>query len=282
MQFIEKRKYFYIFSGILIIAGIISMLVQGFNAGIDFKGGSMLSYKITGSVPATDVQATVAKLGVSKDTVVQKSGNDYYIRTTELDETQTAKVTSGLKAKYNNVTYLSADSVGATIGSELTKNALLSVAIAIVLMLVYISFRFEWKFGVGAVVALFHDVLIVLGIFSLFHWQIDSSFVAAILTILGYSINDTIVIFDRVRENLKMKKKDELATLLNKSIMQTLNRSINTVLTALLPLITLFIFGGASIKNFVLAMLIGFIFGCYSSICIASPVYYELRMRETA
>jgi preprotein translocase subunit SecF len=132
---------------------------------------------------------------------------------------------------------------------------------------------------VAAVLALFHDVLIVCGLFSLFQWEINSSFIAAILTVIGYSINDTIVIFDRVRENLRMKKKEELSNLLNKSILQTLNRSINTVLTVLMPLIALMLFGGATIKIFILTLLIGFLFGMYSSICVASPLYYEIKQR---
>ena len=279
MHLIEKRKYFYIFSSILIIAGIISMFAQGFNLSIDFKGGSLLRYKMDASISAAEVRATVEDLGVVKEANIQKSGDEFFIRTMELDQQQTSKITKGLEAKFKNVTYQSAESVGATIGSELTRNAILSVLVAMALMLVYISFRFEWTFGLAAVLALFHDVLIVLGLFSIFQWQIDSAFIAAILTVIGYSINDTIVIFDRVRENLRMKKKDDTATLLNKSIMQTLNRSINTVLTSLLPLVTLFLFGGSTIKIFILALLLGFIFGCYSSICVASPVYYEIKQR---
>lgn len=279
-MFIEKRKYFYIFSSIIIIAGIISMFVQGFNQGIDFKGGALLRYKIDdASITAAQVRATVEDLKVVGDASVQQSKDEFFIRTTEVNQEQTHKITNGLKAKFKNVTYESVDSVGATIGKELTRNAILEVLLAMALMLVYISFRFEWTFGVAAVVALFHDILIVLGIFSIFQWEIDSAFIAAVLTIIGYSINDTIVIFDRVRENLRMKKKEDLPNLLNKSIMQTMNRSINTVLTCLLPLVTLYFFGGSTIKTFVLAMLIGFIFGCYSSVCIASPVYYQLKQR---
>jgi preprotein translocase subunit SecF len=279
MLFIEKRKYFYIFSTILILAGIISMFAQGFNLGIDFKGGAILRYKMDPSISAAEVRATVEDLKVVDEANIQKSGDEFFIRTTEVDQNQTNIITKGLQAKFKDVTYQSVESVGATMGSELTRNAVLSVLVALALMLVYITFRFEWAFGVAAVFALFHDVLIVVGLFSIFQWQIDSAFIAAILTIIGYSINDTIVIFDRVRENLRMKKKDELPTLLNKSIMQTMNRSVNTVLTCLFPLVTLYFFGGSTIKTFVLTMLIGFIFGAYSSICVASPVYYEIKQR---
>jgi preprotein translocase subunit SecF len=279
MQFIEKRKWFYIFSLLFLIPGIISMFVQGFNLGIDFKGGSMLRYQMDASIGAPAVTKTVQDLQIVPDVSVQKSDNQFYIRTDELNQDQTLQVTNALKAQYGNIILQSADSVGATIGSELIRNAFLAVLIALVLILLYVSFRFEWTFGSAAVLAVFHDVIIVCGIFSLFRWEIDSSFIAAILTIIGYSIMDTIVIFDRVRENLRMKKKDLLPDLLNKSIMQTLNRSINTVVAVLMPLITLMLFGGSTIKVFVLALLIGFMFGMYSSICVASPIYYEIKQR---
>jgi preprotein translocase subunit SecF len=255
------------------------MFLQGFNLGIDFKGGSMLRYKVDAAVTAEQFKTAVEDLKLVKELSVQKSENEFYIRTEEINQEQTAKITAALKAKFKNVELQSAESVGATIGSELTWNALMAVGIALVLMLIYITFRFEWSFGVAAVLALFHDVLIVCGLFSLFQWEINSSFIAAILTVIGYSINDTIVIFDRVRENLRMKKKEELSNLLNKSILQTLNRSINTVLTVLMPLIALMLFGGATIKIFILTLLIGFLFGMYSSICVASPLYYEIKQR---
>ncbi|HNX91975.1 MAG TPA: protein translocase subunit SecF [Syntrophomonas sp.] len=282
MQFIEKRKWFYIFSSVLIIAGIVSMFMQGFNWSIDFTGGSLLRYKMDSSITADQVRNTVSELKLVKEVSVQKSGSEFYIRTNELNQEQTAKMTSGLKEKFKSVTLESAESVGATIGSELTRNALIAIGIALVLMLIYITFRFEFAFGLAAVLALFHDVLIVLGLFSIFQWEVSSYFVAAILTIVGYSINDTIVIFDRVRENLRSRKKEELNTLLNRSIMQTLNRSINTVLTVLMPLITLLLFGGSTIKVFVIALLIGILFGMYSSICVASPFYYDYKQRSAS
>lgn len=279
MQLIKNRKWFYIFSSVIIIAGIISMFVQGFNFGIDFEGGSSLRYKIDNTISAEQVRTTLNDLNLVKEINVQKSGSEFFIRTNELDQKQTAQMTAALKAEFKTVELQSAESVGATIGSELARNALLAVAIALVLMLIYITFRFEWSFGLGAVLALFHDVLIVLGIASIFQWEINSAFIAAILTIIGYSINDTIVIFDRVRENLRMKKKETLDNLLDKSVMQTMNRSVNTVLTVLMPLVTLLLFGGASIKGFVVTLLVGFIFGMYSSICVASPIYYEIKQR---
>jgi len=279
MEFIQKRKWFYIISLLIIVPGIISMFVQGFNLGIDFKGGSMLRYQINATTEAAAITQQVNDLQVASEVVVQQSGNDFYIRSNELNQEQTEQITAALSARYGEVTLLSAESVGGTIGAELVRNAFLAVAIALILMLIYISFRFEWTFGLAAVMALFHDVLIVCGIFSLFQLEVNGAFIAAILTVIGYSINDTIVIFDRVRENLRLKKKEALDALLNKSIMQTMNRSVNTVLTVLMPLIALLMFSGATIKVFVITLLIGFIFGMYSSICIASPFYYEIKQR---
>jgi preprotein translocase subunit SecF len=279
MQIIKNRKWFYIFSSTIIIIGIVSIFVQGFNLGIDFKGGSLLRYKITSSISAEQVRTSLNDLKMLTDINVQKSGSDFFIRTNELDQKQTAEVTSTLTTKFKTVEMQSAESVGSVVGGEVTRNAFIAVFIALAFMMIYITFRFEWTFGLAAVLAVFHDVLMVVGIFSIFQWEINSAFIAAILTIIGYSLMDTIVIFDRVRENLRMKKKDTLDMLLDKSILQTLNRSVNTVLAVLMPLFTLVIFGGSSIKGFVVALLIGFCFGMYSSICIASPIYYEIKQR---
>ena len=278
MQIIEKRKVFYIISLILIIPSLISLFAQGLNLGIDYQGGSIVSVRIEekSSVSAADVRAALEEVNQQK-AEVQKSGNDFYIRTNELDQQQTSELLTVLKDKFPSVEFLGAESVGATIGKELTRNALLSLLIAGLLMLVYITYRFEWAYGIAAVLAIFHNVIVVLGVFSLFQWEVSSSFIAAILTVIGYTINDTIIIFDRVRENVKMKRKDSFALLLNKSIMQTLNRSINTVLTTIMPLIALLLFGGVTIKFFMTAMLIGFVVGAYTSIFISGSLLYEIK-----
>jgi len=278
MQIIEKRKVFYIISLILIIPSLISLFAQGLNLGIDYQGGSIVSVRIEEKSPvsAADVRAALEEVNQQK-AEVQKSGNDFYIRTNELDQQQTNELMTVLKDKFPSVEFLGAESVGATIGKELTRNALLSLLIAGLLMLVYITYRFEWAYGIAAVLAIFHNVIVVLGVFSLFQWEISSSFIAAILTVIGYTINDTIIIFDRVRENVKMKRKDSFALLLNKSIMQTLNRSINTVLTTIMPLIALLLFGGVTIKFFMTAMMIGFVVGAYTSIFISGSLLYEIK-----
>lgn len=278
MQIIEKRKIFYIISLIMIIPSLIALFAQGLNLGIDYQGGSIVSVRIEekSSVSAADVRAALEEVNQQK-AEVQKSGNDFYIRTNELDQQQTNELMTVLKDKFPSVEFLGAESVGATIGKELTRNALLSLLIAGLLMLVYITYRFEWAYGIAAVLAIFHNVIVVLGVFSLFQWEVSSSFIAAILTVIGYTINDTIIIFDRVRENVKMKRKDSFALLLNKSIMQTLNRSINTVLTTIMPLIALLLFGGVTIKFFMTAMLIGFVVGAYTSIFISGSLLYEIK-----
>lgn len=277
--FIEKRKIFYILSILIILPGLVSLCTKGLNTGIDFKGGSIIQVKITEKASIADVRSTLQEMKLEKAEVT-RSGNEFFIRTNELDQQQTQAVMKDLKAKFNSVEFRSADTVGASIGKELTQKAFLAVIIAALAMLLYITFRFEWRFGVAAVAAELHDILLVLGIFSIFQWEVNSPFIAAMLTIVGFSINDTIVIFDRVRENLKMKRKEDYASLVNRSIMQSLNRSINTVLTCVFALVALLIFGGVSLKYFVVTMLIGFVTGCYSSIFVASPIWYDLHGKE--
>ena len=279
MQVIKRRKWFYILSLIVIIPGIISLMLQGLNLGIDFTGGSITHVKMPSKVTSADMRATISELGLEK-AEVKKSGDEFYLRTSELTQEETDELMQALRNEYQEVEFMSAESVGATIGGELTRNALLALGIALVLMLLYITFRFELSFGIAAVIGIIHNVLVVLGAFSIFQWEISSAFIAAILTVIGYSINDTIVIFDRIRENMRNKRKEDYEELVNRSVRQTLNRSINTVLTSSFPLVALLIFGGATIKLFVLAMLIGFVTGAYSSICIASSTWFELKNRR--
>jgi preprotein translocase subunit SecF len=274
---IERRKIFYIISLILIIPGIASLFLNGLNLGIDFRGGSIVHVKMAADVSAPEVREALVPVGLEQSEVQKNIDNTYFIRTSELDQEQTKALINALETKFGEVELMSAESVGATIGRELGLNALMALGIGLVLMLVYISFRFEWTFGVAAVLALMHNILVVVGVFSIFQWEINSPFIASILTVVGFTLNDTIVVFDRVRENMRSTKKPDYLTLLNKSILQVLNRSINTVLTAVMTLVALLILGGATLKFFVAAMLIGFVVGAYSSICIASPLWYEIK-----
>jgi len=203
-----------------------------------------------------------------------------FIRTRVLDETERVTVLKDLQ-KLGDYDVLRVEKVGAIIGSELEQQALIALAVSWLIMICYISWRFEFKFAVSGVLAIFHDIIVVLGLFSLLHKEIDASFVAAILTIAGYSINDTIVIFDRIRENLKTHKKTEtMQELVNRSVWQTMTRSIYTVLTVIFAVASLYFFGGETTKNFALALLIGFTSGAYSSIFNASPIWVTWKEWE--
>ncbi|MGE5454179.1 MAG: protein translocase subunit SecF [Methylocystaceae bacterium] len=279
-MFIKHRKWWYIISLVLIIPGIFSLFTQGLNLGIDFTGGSMYSIRTESAVTVAQVRTSVDQLKLDKEPIIQKSGNnEFIIRTVELNQAQSDQLVTGLKKDLGKIDLLRAEKVGPVIGDELRTKAFLSLLVASLLMLIYITVRFEIKYGVAAIISLLHDCLFVVGVFSLFQWEVDSAFIAAILTILGYSINDTIIIFDRIRENqrVNMRKEKDLAVIADTSIWQTLTRSINTVLTVIFVLIGLLIFGGATLQYFVLALLIGFSVGCYSSIFVASPIWYDLN-----
>lgn len=281
-HFIKLRKIWYIISIAVIIPGIISLFMQGLNLGIDFTGGTIMEVRFDKAVEAQDVRKAVDSVGLEGSKSIQQSGdNNYLIRTRALDQEESDKLFKGMQDKLGKTTLLKTDLVGPVMGKELAYKALLALFIASVLMVIYITIRFEFKQGIAAIIALLHDTLLVTGIFSLLQLEVDTAFVAAILTIIGYSINDTIVIFDRIRENRRMQKKGEsLEDLVNKSIWQTLARSINTVLTVMFVLLAMYLLGGSTIKTFVLAMLIGVASGAYSSIFNASPLWVDFKLLE--
>ncbi len=281
-SFVKHRKIWYVISALVILPGLVSLALQGLNLGVDFTGGNLLEFRAAEKVSIEQVRGVVEELGLGSAKSVQQSGDkEFIIRTRELSEEESAKLLSALNEELNQVTLLKNDMVGPVIGRELTMKALLALVVAMILMLIYISFRFEFKQGIAANIGLLHDALVVLGIFSILQIEVDVAFVAAILTIIGYSINDTIIIFDRVRENLRTRKKGEnIEDLVDISLWQTLTRSINTVLTVLFVLLALYLLGGTTIKNFVLAMLIGITSGAYSSIFIAGPLWVDLKPME--
>ena len=280
------RTWWFLLSSIIIIAGIVCMVVRGFNFGIDFTGGTIIDLKFDQPVTIADVRTSLGKYGLDGSTI-QLSGaqsdvtasEDVMIRTTDLEEDQRKEVMATLKDDVGNYTVLREEKVGATIGGELITNAVEALLISWVLIIAYVAYRFEWKFGVAAVLALVHDILVVLGVFALTQRQIDSSFIAALLTIVGYSINDTIVIFDRIRENLKLhfRRGGDVDVLVNTSSYQTLTRSLYTVFTVMFTTLALYFFGGETTKDFAFALLVGFGSGCYSSIFIASPLWVTFR-----
>ena len=276
MDYIGKRKIWYTISLLILIPGILSLFIQGLNKGIDFTGGSLLEIRFEKPVSTDSVRQVIAGFGLPNAIVQDAGDNQFLIRTPELNEEQNSKLLSDFQEKIGKTQILRNEKVGGVIGKELTRNAVLAIIISAVLMVIYITVRFQFYFGLAAILALLHDALVVLGIFSLFQIEIDSTFVAALLTLLGYSINDTIVVFDRIRENLNMKKKEALAPLVNKSISQVLVRSINTVLTVILALVALLIFGGETTKVFAFTLLIGTVLGTASSIFVASPLWVDL------
>lgn len=282
------RKIWFLISLLLIIPGFICMGVRGFNFGIDFTGGTIIDLRFDKAVTLTDVRSSLAKFDLDGSTIQLagaqagiESSENVMIRTIDLEENQRKEVMASLSQDVGPYTVLREEKVGATIGGELITNAVLALVISWGLIILYVAYRFEWRFGVSAVLALIHDIIIVLAVFSFTQRQIDSSFIAALLTIVGYSINDTIVIFDRIRENLKLhfRRGGDVNELVNRSIYQTLTRSLYTVFTVLFTTFALYWFGGETTKDFAFALLVGFASGCYSSIFIASQLWIELKSR---
>ena len=283
---IGKRKIWYAISSLLIIASLFFMVTRGFNMGIDFTGGTIMDLRFEKAVNINDVRAVLNEYNLSNSTI-QLSGEssssteseNVMIRTVDLEEQERKEVMAGLTDKLGAYQVLREEKVGATMGTELIMNAIYATIISWLLIIAYVSYRFEFKFGISAVLGLAHNVIIVLGAFALTQRQIDSSFVAALLTIIGYSINDTIVIFDRIRENLKLhfRKNGDIVELVNTSIYQTMTRSIYTVSTVLFATFALYFFGGDTTKDFAFALLIGFFCGAYTSIFVASPLWVTFR-----
>ncbi len=288
-NFIGKRKTARIFSIALILVGIGSLVIQGGpKLGIDFTGGTSLRLQFEKGVSIGEVRSAIASLGIG-NAEIKNFGNsaDILIRVQE-QETSGAGITDAIKAELSKVfpdnPYVerSKDSVGPKIGAELRTKTVTAILIALVGMLIYITWRFEFKFAVGAIVALFHDVIITLGVFSILQLEITLPIIAAFLTIVGYSLNDTIVVFDRIRENLKVLRRDTYETIVNTSVNQSLTRTIITSLTTLVVVVILYFFGGSVIHNFAFALIVGVLIGTYSSIFVASPigVDWELRSQE--
>jgi preprotein translocase subunit SecF len=295
VNYMKDAKYWIVFSIVLTLAGLITFGVMGLNKGIDFTGGMRFDFKFEKTVSQAEVASVVEKAIGSNDVSIQTAevkgqatgGDEFFVRTPDLNNDQRTKMLGDLKG-LSNYEKVSEEQVSATVSGELTRQAILAVIIAAILQIVYLWFRFELKFGVTAVVALLHDTLITIGVVSLLRIQINSPFVAAILTILGYSINDTVIVFDRIRENLQHRKKGEsLADLTTRSIQETITRSIYTVLTVEICLLSLVFFGGDTIRDFVMTLVVGITSGMYSSIFIAAALWvywqeWEDRRHKTA
>lgn len=275
-----KRKLWFLISAVVILPGIISLLVQGLNLGIDFQGGTLLQLQFAEAIEVGQVRDVLAQHGFGHSTIQSSGGSSVFIRAENMTEDQRREILTALDEKLGSFDIMRIEKVGAVISSELRNAAFLALFLASILMIAYITFRFEFKFAIAAILALLHDVLAVVGIFSLFRIQIDSTFVAAILTIVGYSVNDTIVFFDRIRENMKGYRKKLVTPIVNDSVNQVLIRAINTSLTTLFVIIALLFLGGETTKTFALALFIGVVVGTYSSIFIANNIWAYWRDRD--
>ncbi|OGH06441.1 MAG: protein-export membrane protein SecF [Candidatus Levybacteria bacterium RBG_16_35_11] len=297
MNIIGKKYWYFAISLIIIIPGLIAFILWGLNLSIDFTGGSRLTLSFKNGINNKTIDTVKGTLTSEKIKVysVQESNNLLFVKTQVLNENQNKKFVSDLNKKSISFKEEEFETIGPTIGAETTTNAILAIIIASILIVLYISFSFRkvpkptssLRFGVCAIIALIHDVLVIIGLYAIlghfFGVETDSLFLTAVLTIIGFSVHDTIVVFDRIRENLKKTVNMPFAQVVNESILQTLDRSLNTSLTVILVLFALLLFGGETIRWFVVALLIGIISGTYSSIFNASPllvVWHEWREKR--
>lgn len=281
IQVAEKNKIWFGISLVLITISIGSLFIQGLNFGIDFIGGTIVTIELNTSFENADARAIVDKFDTGADVTYAGDAKTQVIITTkkDLSKDERQALFSGFQEKYNlkDGDLLSIDTVNPSIGKEMANNAVIAIIVAVLLMLIYITFRFEFLFGLTAIIALIHDLIVVLGVYSIFQIQVNSPFIAAILTILGYSIMDTVVVFDRIRENRPKFGKHAYADLVDTSVTQTIVRSINTSLTTLMAISALYVFGVPAIQNFALPLIVGIISGTYSSIFNASALWYTIK-----
>ena len=285
INFNKFYKLFNLISLGLVVASILLLFFKGLNFGVDFKGGTLIELRSNDkNINVTSLRQSFSQMNLG-DFNVKKFGNenDFLIKIEKKDTSANAievikkDLTSSIGGSFN---FRRVENVGPKVSAELLKSGIIAIALSLAAMLFYIWIRFEWQFSLGAILALFHDVIITLGLFSLFNLEINLSIVAAVLTIVGYSMNDTVVIYDRVRENLRKFSDIKIFELTNISINETLSRTIITSATTLLALVSIYLFGGEILKGFSLAMIMGVVFGTYSSIYIANPILVKLRVSQ--
>ncbi len=284
-DFVHNRKKFYTLSLIILIVGVVIISIFKLNLGIDFSSGTRVEILTEQQTTQEEMNDYLEKIGFPSEKIIisgEEQNTAVVTFKDDLNQQEILDLKSAVTKDYGHEPSIS--TVSPTVGRELVKNAIYALAIAALGIIIYVAFRFEWRMGVGAIVSLLHDVFFMVAIFSFLRLEVDITFIAAILTIVGYSINDTIVTFDRIRENIDRKEKiatkEELAEIVNKSLRQTMTRSINTVLTVIIVVVALLIFGAPAIRNFSIALLIGLVTGMYSSICIAAQIWYTLKCRE--
>ena len=271
---------------ILIIISLLLLLIKGLNYGVDFKGGTLIEIRTNDkNISISDLRRSFNKMNLGDVTVKQFGSENDFIVKFEKRNSNKSNFINEIKNKLtnyigDNYDFRRVENVGPKVSSELLKSGIIAIGLSLAAMLIYIWIRFEWQFSLGAIIAIFHDVIVTLGIFSLFSFEINLSIVAAVLTLVGYSMNDTVVIFDRVRENLKKYSDIKIFELTNISINETLSRTIITSITTLIALLSIYFFGGEILKGFSLAMILGVIFGTYSSIYIANPILVLLNVSQ--
>ena len=281
-DFLSMRKRAYIFSGAMILVGMGSLVLHGGpNYGVDFTGGTLIQVEFAQETSVGELRSILSSAGMESAQIQQFGGsNEFLIRTQDF-EGIVEEVSGLLHESYGADGFtMSTDAVGPKVGAELQRKAGIAILMSFALTLIYLAFRFEWRFGVAAIIATFHDITITIGLISLLNIEITLATVAAILTILGYSLNDTIVVFDRIRENLKKRRKDRYEDIINSSINETLPRTVLTSGTTLATLLALFILGGTVVRPFALVLIIGIVIGTYSSIFVASPTLLEIEERS--
>jgi preprotein translocase subunit SecF len=284
IAFNRYYNHFNIVSITLVVISLFFLVFKGLNFGIDFKGGTLIELRSSDSkINVSSLRDNLNQMNLG-DVSVKNFGNekDFLIKFENSNNKDVIKeIKTNLDKSFgNNFSFRRVENVGPKVSAELLKSGVVAISVALVLMLIYIWIRFEWQFSLGAILALFHDVIVTLGLFSLFELEINLSIIAAILTIVGYSMNDTVVIFDRVRENLRKYSDIKIYELTNISINETLSRTLITSVTTLLALLSIFFFGGEILKGFSLAMIFGVVFGTYSSIYIANTILVRLRVSQ--
>lgn len=296
-DFVRYKRWFFILSTAMLVPGLISLMVFGLRLGIEFQSGSLLTLRFTQPVQQTDLRNEMEKLGFGDSIIQGTAEGDWLVRTRELKGIQTAddannvesqgeraQIMAALGNRFGEVKMLSFDSVSPIVATEIVRNSTVAVIGASIFIMGFITYAFRgvqhsFRYGASAILALVHDVMLVLGLFSIFGWllnfEIDSMFITAILTVVGFSVHDTIVVFDRVRENLRREPNRPFPTIVNHSMFQTMGRSLNTGMTTILTLVALLLFGGVTIRPFILALLMGLVVATYSSIFVASMILVE-------
>jgi len=283
-NFLKYKTFFVSLSTILTIGCFLIILIKGFNYGVDFKGGTVIEIKTERNIHVEEIRSSISKLNINNYTVKEfGSSNNFEIsmensvNNNEFVNTIKNNLEKDLKQK---ISIRKVETVGPKVGGELIKSAIYALLLGFVAIFIYLWFRFEWQFSLGGIVALFHDTIITAGIFSIFNLKFDLTIIAALLTIIGYSINDTVIIYDRIRENLKKDSVSDLTDLVNKSLNDTLSRTLKTSGATLLSIVAVLIFGGEVLRGFAFAITFGIVFGTYSSIYVASPIVMFFNIKR--